>query len=180
MHTMRQRFWVGQQRGRRGAQVFCLLFGLIIACSTSGVTAPTDDQTEARIANAMQGWQRFQSSRSLEDLHSTITQLLSVVNIPNIAPQNYVARRRAVVRAWAPILRTIEANLDPTFNPHDLNQLPNDCLAPPADTGIVSCFDYQDIRDPQERAAFIAEIHENEMKQKRVAFQSRLRYLDNE
>lgn len=135
-----------------------------------------------QIGTSMQGLQRYNTSRSLDDLDATVRTLVSVVDIPHIAPRHYLARRHAIVRAWAQVLRTIELSYDPTFDPKDPKSRPFICVSPPREASgriLMPCADPNDIEDPQARAAYIAAIEVNRRKRERSNFQMRLRNIDD-
>ncbi|HTU69312.1 MAG TPA: hypothetical protein VMF11_03240 [Candidatus Baltobacteraceae bacterium] len=160
-------------------RTICLALFLILALPLATNAAMTDDQVQQRVSSSMQDLQRFKAEHSFSDLENAINTLYSFGDIRSIAPANYVARRRSLVEAWAQILKTIEESYDPTYNPHDLNDLYNDCLTAPQAT-TPTCFDYQDIKDPKARADFITAIKANAVKAQKGLYYTRLRSLDDD
>lgn len=164
-------------------KVLSLVVSLLIVASTAASATPVNDETEARVAVSLQDLQRFNGSRSLDDLNTTITSLLSAVNISQIRPANYVARRRTVVQAWAQVLEAIEKSYDPAFDPKNPNDVPAICLIPPReDDGrqMPSCADPRDVRDPKARAAYVAALKDNALRTRRANYYGRLRLLDED
>ncbi|HTU69112.1 MAG TPA: hypothetical protein VMF11_02235 [Candidatus Baltobacteraceae bacterium] len=150
---------------------------LILALPVTANAATAGDQMQQRVAASMQDLQRFRTGHSFSDLQGAITTLFSFGDIKSIAPADYVARRRSLVQAWAQILKVIEESYDPTYDPHDPNDVPFDCLIAPGATS-PTCFDYQNIKDPKARADFIAAIKANGAKARKALYYSRLWNLD--
>jgi hypothetical protein len=126
--------------------------------------AATAAQTDAQIVVALQALQRYDSSGSLSDLASAVSTMDGTVNLDALTPQNFVARRRALVQAWAQILRSIEQSYDPTYNPNDPSNIPQLCVVPPPDTNgnrLPGCADPNKIQDPAVRAKYLAAIEAN-------------------
>lgn len=166
----------------RAHRVTVLFLAVAMVWGTAASAALTDDQTDARIASALQGLQRFHSSHSLDDLKASVGALTSAVDMPTIKPENYVARRRAVVRAWAQVLGAIERSYDPTFDPNNPNNTPEECLGPPREASgmqLPSCADPNDVQDPVARAAYIAALAANDLKIKRMTFYRNLHNIDD-
>ncbi|HTX59168.1 MAG TPA: hypothetical protein VMH02_05770, partial [Verrucomicrobiae bacterium] len=100
-------------------------------------------------------------------LDDTIRTLTSAPDTATIKPKNIVSGRRTIVRAWAQVLRAIERSYDPTFNPNDPRNMPEECLIPPREpdgTQEPSCADPNDVRDPKARAAYTEAIRANDLK----------------
>ena len=104
--------------------VVCLGVGFVLASCGGTSAAPTRDQTVAKVKSSLQGLDRFNTSKSLDELQSSIVALTSAVDLPRIHRSRYVARRRLIVRAWAQILRAIETSNDPTFDQSHSGDLP--------------------------------------------------------
>jgi hypothetical protein len=182
------RAWPYPSRSR--SRVFRILRGLTVGISlwaslslvASAQATNNPDKTEARIATAMTGLQRFQSSHSLDDLRATSHALFSAVDRTAIKTGDFPARRRSVVTAFAQVLSQIEALSDPTFDPNDVKNFPQVCLTPdrePDGRQLPSCADPNDISDSATRARYVAAIKANELKIKRIGEQHTLRNLDH-
>jgi len=171
-----------RSHARNVAGVFALALSLIVVYDAAAGAAQRRDRTMTQIGTSMQGLQRYSTSHSLDDLNATVQTLVSVVDIPLISPRHYLARRRAIVRAWAQVLRTIELSYDPTFDPNDPKNRPFICVSPPREASgriLMPCADPNDVEDPQARAAYIAAIERNQQKRERAYFQMRLRNIDD-
>ncbi|MGB6986046.1 MAG: hypothetical protein WBD74_08770 [Candidatus Aquilonibacter sp.] len=126
--------------------------------------AATAAQTDAQIAVALQALQRYDSSGSLSDLTSAVSTMDGTVNLDALTPQNFVTRRRALVQAWAQILKSIEQSYDPTYNPNDPSNIPQPCVTPPPDANgarLPGCSNPNAIQDPSARAKYLAAIEAN-------------------
>jgi len=146
-------------------------------------SASTSDQTEAHIANAMLGLQRFQSSHSLDDLRATSRGLLSSFIVPRIKPGDLIARRRSLITGFGEVLHQVDLLSDPTFDPNSPENTPQICLTPPQEPSgrqLASCADPNDISDPATRAQYIAAIDKNNLKIQRRNQYTSLRALDDE
>jgi hypothetical protein len=155
---------------------------ILIICTVAATAAPVKDETDVRVASSLQGLQRFYVSHSLKDLQATIDTLGSAVNIARTQRKQYVARRRSVVQAWAQVLRTIELSADPTFDPKNHSHV-EFCVTPPREANgqqLPPCANPNSIEDPQVRATYIAAINENVLKNERLTYQLRLRYLEDD
>ncbi len=161
-----------------------LAIALMVTCTSITSAQPTEDDTDARVAASMRDLQQFHATQSLDELHVAVSSLLSALPpISMIAPQNYIARRRTVVEAWARIFGTIEQFKDPTFDPNNPNNVPEVCVAPPREPNGVqlpSCVDPRGVQDPTARAEYIEAILANDLKAQRSNFQLRLRTIDDE
>jgi hypothetical protein len=161
-------------------KVIWLALALFLACGSVASAAPTQKQTGGRLANSLAGLHRYFSSRSLDDLQSTVSALTSIVDVPRMRTRHYIARRPAIVQAWAQVLRAIELSYDSTV---DLNDLPVSCVTPPMEASgkqLPPCADPNEITDLQTRAKYISAIQANELKMARVNFQTRLRLIDDQ
>jgi hypothetical protein len=155
----------------------CIVFLLVaLAASSKGAT----NESEARIAIAMQGSQRFASSRSLDDLKSSIDSLAAAVEISPSATDN-ISARREIVRAYAAIFKQIDVSVDPAHNPSDFSDAPTVCVVPPPEGSVQlpPCADPADIKDPKLRSTYLAAIKENDTRIQRRNFQTGLQYLDS-
>ena len=154
----------------------------VLAFSMPAVAATKGDM-RTRIGYAMQGLQRFQTSHSLDDLHDTVSKLISFLDTPDFAPKNYVRRRRELVFAWAQVLHVIEQSYDPTIDLNNDADLPDICVIPPREPSgrqAPSCAGPSAVQDPASRAAYEAAIDANNKKIVRVNYQARLRNIDEE
>jgi len=154
-----------------------------ICLNPVAATPHTTDNTDLRIAAAMQEVQRFNSSGSLDDLQTAVSKLLSAVDIGRIRPKNYVERRRTLLQAWAQILEVVERLDGRTFALNNPKDFPQDCVQPPLEANgqmEQPCADPSTIRDPKARAAYVAAIAANAAKAQRVNFQARLARIDED
>ncbi len=157
---------------------FLLWISLTPAGLAQGSGLP--DKTEARIAAAMTGLQRFQSSRSIEDLRATSHALFSAVNLHDIRAEDLVTRRRSITIAFAQVLHQMESLSDPAFDPNDLPWL---CVTPPREPNgrqLPACADPKVIADPAIRAEYAAAIDANSAKIARGNAQAKLYLLEDE
>lgn len=145
--------------------------GLVVACLVNSMgsiasaqTPSTGDPTDARIASAMAGYYRFQSSRSVDDLRNTAINLVSVIDQRALRTGDVTGHRRSVVAAFAKVLSGLEAISDPGFDP---SQRPSACVTPPREPSgrqALHCAAPEDVLDPAARAQYQAAIDENSMK----------------
>lgn len=149
----------------RRTMIATALLTLVTFAAPSFVgAAATAGQTDAQIAVALQALQRYDSSGSLSDLTSAVSTMDGTVNLDALTPQNFVARRRALVQAWAQILKSIEQSYDPTYNPNDPSNIPQPCVTPPPDANgarLPGCSNPNVIQDPSARAKYLAAIEAN-------------------
>jgi hypothetical protein len=149
----------------RRTMIATALLTLVTFAAPSFVgAAATAGQTDAQIAVALQALQRYDSSGSLSDLTSAVSTMDGTVNLDALTPQNFVARRRALVQAWAQILKSIEQSYDPTYNPNDPSNIPQPCVTPPPDANgarLPGCSNPNAIQDPSARAKYLAAIEAN-------------------
>jgi len=165
------------------ARIITLISGLMIGCTLCAGAMTTSDQTEARVANAMQTLDRYNKTHSPVDLEAAIRGLLSSLNLTSIDPKNYIARRRTLVEGWARILHAIEQSYDPTFNPNNPDDLPERCVTPPREPdgrNAPSCSDPRDVHDPKARAEYIEALQKNDEKVRRVSYYHDLHNIDDE
>jgi hypothetical protein len=149
----------------------------MLAFNAAAHAATTADTTQANIASRMQGLNRFYTSHSLDDLHSTVYTLVSSLNFGTIKPQDYVARRREIVQAWATVLAAIQAAYPKNFDPNNMNDLPTDCVMPPG--GNYPCgVRPSDISDAAVRAHYVSAIATNQAKLQRVQLYHQVQVLD--
>jgi len=130
----------------------------------SAKTSNNGDDTENRIAAAMAGFHRFQSSRSIEDLRATSHALFSAVDQRAVRRGDVRGHRRSVVGAYAQVLQQIDAISDPAFDPA---QLPSTCVTPPREPSgrqLPACADPKEIPDSATRAQYVAAINANSAK----------------
>jgi hypothetical protein len=136
----------------------------------------------SRTASALQDLQRFKSSHSLEDLKSAVYTMFGATSLDALTPENFVTQRRSLVQAYADILKTIEQSYDPTFDPANRNDLPQNCIAPPREAGghqLPSCADPNDLKDPVARATYAAALQANDLKNKRAIRYQQLKNIDD-
>ncbi len=134
---------------------------------TPTISATPIDESDARIADALQSLQRFSLQRSLTDLQEAIGILTSAIDIRAISRGDLVAKRRQVVGAWGRIFKAIEDSTDPTFDLSNRNNIPDQCVTPPREANgrqLPSCADPADVTDPVARAKYIAAINANDLK----------------
>lgn len=154
-----------------------LALAVTLALNAVAYAATTTDNTQASIASRMQGLNRFYVSHSLDDLQSTVYTLVSSLNFTTMKPQDYVAHRRTIVRAWASVLAAIQGEYPKDFDPNNINDLPTNCVPPPG--GHYPCgVDPNDISDANVRAQYISAIAANKAKLQRAQLYHRLQVLD--
>jgi hypothetical protein len=152
---------------------------LILAATSlfgSVASGQAADPTQARVTASMQELKNFQSTHAFSSLRDATTGLYTSVDMSSIARANYVARRRAIVQAWAQIFRTIEQSYDPKFDPSDPNDLPESCVTPP--DGFACGVAPQVIKNPQVRSEYAADVRANELKSKRAIYYQQLHNID--
>lgn len=172
------KFRLGRLRG--------VLAGILVSASlTFPASAQTGngnggDQTEMRIAAALAGIQRFQSSHSVEDLRSTAHALYSAIDQRALRTGDVVGHRRSVVAGYAQVLAQIDALVDPTV---DLTTLPSRCVTPPREPSgrqLPACADPKDITDAATRAQYVAALDANATKLQRRNAQARVQLAIDE
>ena len=159
-------------RARRA--FFPTAFCVILLGFTSNATVP--NATSTRIDLSSQALARFASSHSMSDLRSAVDALDGTIDIGNLTPENFISTRRAIVGAYARVLKAIEQSYDPTFNPSNPADLPEVCVKAPE--GLPSCTDPMDVKNAQARAAYVAAIQANALKANRAARYQQLYNLD--
>lgn len=159
--------------------VWVISFFLLMCMLPSAAIADSASATNARISSAMQGSERFRTTRSLDDLQSSVNALGNATDTRGSVNDN-IANRRSIVKAFSLLFKQIDASVDPTFN--STTNVVDVCLTPPADRqiGLPSCADPADIKDPQIRATYIAALKANSMKIERNNLQVGLPILDLE
>jgi hypothetical protein len=163
--------------------ICCALTGAIATGSfafTASARPQNSDQTESRIAAAMAGYQRFQSTHSIEDLRATSHALYSAIDQRALITGDVVGHRRSVLAAYARVLQQIDAISDPAFNP---SELPSLCVTPPREPSgrqLPACADPKDISDPATRAQYAAAVNANAAKLERRNAQARVYLVGDE
>lgn len=157
---------------------------VVLACVLSlfpGVSAHAsiNPKVQARVTNAMQELRTYNSTHSFPALKSAIETLANAVEPRLVSPDDYITFRRTIVEDWASILETIERSYDPTYNPTNPNDLPNDCVLP--DNRSVTCNVSPDqVQDPKERADYEARLEANAAKARRALQWHNVLVLDTE
>ncbi len=99
----------------------CLIAGLLAVCPGATSAAQAADQSQTRVATALQYLQRFKALKSADELQYAVSEMDGTIGVATLTPSNFVARRRFLVRAWANILKGIEQSYDPTYDPNNPN-----------------------------------------------------------
>jgi hypothetical protein len=157
-----------------------VLLSASLMVAASAQTPNNDDQTESRIAAAMAGLHRFQSSHSNDDLRATAHALFSAIDQRALRLGDVPRHRRSVVAAYAQLLAQIDGLSDPTF---DRSELPMLCATPPREPNgrqLPACADPKDISDSATRAQYVAAIDANSVKIQRRNAQAALHLLGDE
>jgi hypothetical protein len=160
------------------------VIAIIVACighlSALGV-ASASTQSDARVSAALQALQRYKTSDSLRDLSSAVTMMDGTIDLTALTPQNFTAKRRNLVQAWAKILAAIEQSYDPTFDPADPRNLPSACVVPPKEsdgTQLPACADPNELKDPNARESYVAAIQTNNQLIERSNYYQQVLRLD--
>lgn len=132
------------------------------AIATPAVAQSTvnGDQTESRIALAMAGYERFQTSHSAEDLRKTAFELIKTIDQRALRTGDVIGHRRSIVSAYAKVLKAVDGLSDPSFIP---DHPPSICVMPPREPDghqAPACADPKTVRDPGARAQYIAAIEQ--------------------
>jgi hypothetical protein len=157
----------------RSAIAVAVLY-MLTSAGASGQTPGTGDQTDGKIANAMAGYYRFQSSHSVEDLRNAAINLVSAIDQRALRTGDVTAHRRSAVAAFAKVLVVLEAIADPGFDP---SQRPSTCVTPPREPSgrqALRCAAPEDVMDPGTRAQYQAAIDANSVKIQRFSEQMRI------
>ena len=152
----------------------------LVMMSGMSIAARLPDKNSSILAASMRALERYRSTGSLSDLQSSVNSL--GVDMSVIKSNEYVARRRALIGAWARIIRTIDTSYDPKYNPSDANERGSMCLVPPREASGVqrpSCADPNAIQDPEAREKYIAELRANASKIKQTNFYYQLKNIDS-
>jgi hypothetical protein len=156
-----------------------------IGLSTSvpvGATAQTAnaDQTEAKIQDAMAGYNRFQSSHAVQDLRQAAFALSYAIDQRATRTGDVIGHRRSVVAAFAKVLREFDALVDPTFDP---SNPPSLCVTPPREPDgrqAPACAAPGAVLDPAARAQYQAAIDANLVKIQHYNDQAKIANASND
>ena len=122
---------------------------------------------------------RYGASHSINDLTAAIKALDGSIDPDTLTPGNFVATRRALVRADVNVLRVVDQSYDPTFNPLDPQNIQFLCVPPPPVVGAHRCMNPDEIKDLAIRATYAASVNLNSEKVKRnIAFRQ-IAHLDD-
>jgi hypothetical protein len=104
------------------------------------------------------------------------------IDIDTLTPGNFIATRRTFVRGWAEVLKAIEQSYDPTFDPHNPDDIPVNCVTPPLEASgrQLPCTDPKYIVDPKARAAYVDAIAKNDEKNARAMHYTKVLLLDQQ
>lgn len=166
---------------RRSTLVAFFLSAVLTAVSVDAVQS-NSTAVSARITAALNILQRFDASRkpddvnSLSTLQSAIDAMESANYLHALTVENFVAQRRLVVEGWARIIKSIERSYDPAFDPNNARDVPKTCVIPP--DGQTCGADASSIKDPNARAAYVAELQRNTLNLKRAVYYQRLHAMD--
>jgi F5/8 type C domain len=122
----------------------------------------------------------FEKTKSIDQLEHA---LRAVERIPPPGVDKAVpwpVARRELTQMWLKFLATMDQNLDPNFDVNNPTNWAAVELAPPGAGGLryPSGVDPNDIKEPEVRAQYEAELKENAAKAARELFQTRLRNID--
>ena len=139
---------------------------IVMSAAPVVVTGQTssDDQTSTRIATALGWFDRFQTSRSPEDLRKTAFELVKVADQRALRTGDVIGHRRSIVAAYAKVLQAADSLGDPSFDP---DQRPSSCVTPPREPNgrqAPACAAPSDVLDPTARAQYEAAIDANSAK----------------
>jgi hypothetical protein len=171
-------------RATGGRNWSAALLSICIASLTISPTAAqsTTQAVQDRVAIALDQLRRFESLRRINEtgplayLQVAITTMQSAPDLRVLTSQNFTEQRRLMVSGWVQMLKVIEDSYDPEFNPANPHDLPVKCPPPPG--GVPCAEDPNTIQDPGTRAAYIAELKQNNFNARRVNYYWRLKMLD--
>ena len=155
-----------------------ITLALTLVCSSVATAAtPGTNQTQSRVASAMQGLQRYKSLHSFSDLRSTLYKLQSAIDVTTLTPDNFIESRRSLVNGWAQLLREIELAYDPTFDPNQHFSCPEPGRQPDG-TEARPCADPSVIQNPQARTAYALRLNAFHLRLKQAAHYQDVHNLD--
>ncbi|HEX8615121.1 MAG TPA: hypothetical protein VF800_27880 [Telluria sp.] len=112
----------------------------------------------------------FRSGHDVKALSNAITQMLRIEDV--IAPLPPVAPARDKFDLWLSIFDAIDSELAPDIDATTRAQL---SVVPPPETGLPAGVSPASIKDPAQRAAYEAALAANDERNRRIAYQHKLR-----
>lgn len=156
---------------------------VVLACIALLGAAPSATVPSAaarHISASATALNRYASTHALSDLQAAIEGLSGTVNAYSLNPQNFGPTRRALVQAWAPVLKAVESAYDPSYDPNSPENIPTSCVMPPPVPNATRCMDPDQVADPTLRAQYASAVAANEQKRKNLSHYGAVHRLDNE
>ena len=158
------------------------LAALIAALTIWNVKASAQVTTTASVVSTVQTYLKaFYTSKRIEDVQAA-ADALETGGPARSSVTSLSQARNTLLRGWLSLFEAIDWSEDPAYDLHDIKQLPAVCLTPPIEadgTGMPSCANPSDVKDPVARAVYQKELDENARKTLRVNLQSSLRTIDS-
>jgi hypothetical protein len=155
----------------------------VLACVALLGAAPSATvpvATTIRIAVSAAALNRYASTHALSDLQAATEGLSGTVDAYTLNAQNFGPTRRALVRAWAPVLKAVENAYDPSYDPSDPKNVPTSCVMPPPVPNATRCMSPDQVADPTLRAQYAAAVAANDQIRKSANRYGAVNRLDME